>query len=331
MRSTHLASPEFLVYLIKTPWFVGQMTQLLRGIGSAAGSNVRTPRIGVSELGSIKVDLPIYGRQLEVVSFLDRETAEIDTFIADQEELIGLLAERRAATISHAVTKGLDPTVAMKDSGVEWLGMAPAHWAVTRISRFFGVTLGKMLDAGKETSPEAIIIPYIRAANIQEYGLETASVNEMAFTATEVRNLDIRAGDLLVVEGGAIGVNVYMDLDLDGWSFQKTVNRVRPLTPKVLSRFLGFALDTLRWSGVIDMVANKSTIAHLTAEKLEGLIFVFPPLPEQAHILDYLVHETVEFDAAIADARMAITLSRERRAAVISAAVTGKIDVRDAK
>ena len=317
-------SPRFMHYLLRSSPYIAAYRAGSKGIRPNQWD------LDPDILRTFPLPSPPIELQQRIAGFLDRETAEIDAFIADQEELIGLLSERRAATIRHAVTKGLDPSVPMKDSGVEWLGAVPEHWHVTRLSRFFSVTLGKMLDVGKTAPPGTVVLPYIRAANIQESGLDTASVNEMAFTAAEVRNLDIRAGDLLVVEGGAVGVNVHMDASLEGWSFQKTVNRVRPRTSSASSRFLGFVIDALRWSGVIDMVANKSTIAHLTAEKLERLVVGFPPPREQRYIESYLLSETAEIDAVIADAREAISLSRERRAALISAAVTGKIDVREA-
>jgi type I restriction enzyme S subunit len=282
-----------------------------------------------ADAAALSIAAPEVKEQDALVDYLDRETAEIDAFIADQEQLIDLLIERHAATIRHAVTSGLDPTVPMKDSGVEWLGKVPAHWSVTRVSRFFSVVLGKMLDVGKTPSSNATVLPYVRAANIQEVGLDLNSVNEMPFSPTEARILDIRRGDLLVVEGGAVGLNTHIDADMTGWSFQKTVNRVRAISDGS-TRFLGFSLDALRRDGVIDMLSNKSTIAHLTAEKLERVVIAFPPASEQIEIAEHLHGAAMEIDAAIVDAGQAIALSRERRAALISAAVTGKIDVRDA-
>jgi type I restriction enzyme S subunit len=314
--------PAFFRYLFKSSRYIQALqttTDQLRD-----GQSIR-----FAQFTLIPLPLPDVLTQTLIASFLDRETAEIDAFIADQEELIRLLAERRAATISHAVTKGLDPSAPLKDSGVEWLGEIPAHWTATRTSRFFRVTLGKMLDAGKVVGADSILLPYIRAANIQEAGLDLRSVNEMQFTVSECRSLDIRRGDLLVVEGGAVGVNVHITEDMTGWSFQKTVNRMRSTSSEMSPRFLGFAIDALRWSGVIDMLSNKSTIAHLTAEKLERMVVAFPPKAEQEAIVTQLEHETREIDEAIADAREAIALLRERRAALISAAVTGKIDVRN--
>lgn len=321
VRPTGSYSTEFLYWVLQSSVF-----STFVGLTSA-GSTIL--HLYQNVFVNFALPVPRPDEQRAIVRFLDREAAEIDAFIADKEELIGLLTERRAATISHAVTKGLDPSAPMKDSGVEWLGKVPAHWKVTRVSRYFGVVLGKMLDAGKTPPAGSKVLPYLRAGNIQEDGLNLQSVNEMPYSRSEARALDLRRDDLLVVEGGAVGVNVHLDADMPGWSFQKTVNRVRP-TPRsgASSRFLGYALDALRWAGVIDMVANKSTIAHLTAEKLERLVLAFPPPDEQQRISDVIQEGATELDAAIADAREAIALSHERRAALISAAVTGKIDVR---
>jgi type I restriction enzyme S subunit len=266
--------------------------------------------------------------QRAIASYLDYETAEIDAFIADQKELIELLNERRAATITQAITKGLDATVQMKDSGVEWVGKVPQAWAVTRLTRYFDVVLGKMLDAGKEAHPDATLLPYIRAANIQDTGLDLSDVKSMPFTAGEAANLSIRSGDLLVVEGGSIGTSHLVDKTMEGWSFQKTVNRVRS-RGEALTSVLQYVIRYYRDSNVLGTLCNGSTIAHITAEKLLNLVVPMPSPQDQQRIVDYLDYETSEIDAAIVDAKEAIELSKERRAALISAAVTGKIDVRN--
>lgn len=282
-----------------------------------------------AQVRAIRIAIPTSLSDREsLVSFLDRETAEIDAFIADQEELIGLLTERRAATITHAVTKGLDPSAPMKDSGVEWLGEVPASWAVGPMSRWCTVTLGKMLDAGKPAPAGSEPRPYLRAANIRPGWISLDSVYEMPMRPAEVSNLNLLAGDLLVVEGGAtVGTNAIVRDDMPGWTYQKTINRVRSARGPS-TRFIGYYLDVLRLRGVIEMISAASTFQHLTAEKLGALTLAAPSATESVTIADYLDHETAELDAAVADAREAIALSKERRAALISAAVAGKIDVR---
>lgn len=277
---------------------------------------------------NIRIPFPPLHEQVRIATYLDRETAEIDAFIADQEKLIELLTERRMSTIAAAVSGEFSPTDGRKRF-VPGFGLSPSSWQATRISRYFRITLGKMLDAGKEIVDGSEWLPYIRAANIQETGLDLTSANQMPFLPREVAQFSLKAGDLLVVEGGAVGVNIYMTEDLAGWAFQKTVNRVRPLDlTHANGRYLGYALDALRYNGTIDMIANKSTIAHLTAEKLERIVVPFPPVAEQKRLVDFLEEEMADVDATITDAREAIALSKERRAALISAAVTGKIDLR---
>src|SRR5690606_8464413 len=119
-------------------------------------------------------------------------------------------------------------------------------------------------------------LPYLRASNIKANRLDLGDVKSMPFTPAEQSKFSLRAGDLVVVEGGSIGVNAHVDEDMDGWGFQKTVNRVRSLRGD-LTRFLGYQLDVIREAGVLNMIANVSTIQHLTAEKLERLVVAMPP------------------------------------------------------
>ncbi len=320
IRPSSEVDSQFLLSCLLSPARIEEIASSVYG--------AKMPRASWDFVRELEIGLPSLPTQRQAVAFLDRETAEIDAFIADQEELIGLLAERRAATITHAVTKGLDPSVSLKDSGVEWLGEMPVHWHPAPISRSFRVTLGKMLDSAKAAAAGTTLLPYVRAANIRPGRLSFDSVFEMPFRASEAANLDLRLGDLLVVEGGAtVGMNAVVQEDMPGWSFQKTVNRVRSLRGSS-TKLLSYYIDSARERGVIEMIAAASTFQHLTAEKLERFVMPVPPDSEQAEIAAYLDHETAELDVAIADAREAIALSRERRAALISAAVTGKIDVR---
>lgn len=331
MRATDLASPKFLVYLIKTSWFVGQITKLLRGIGSSDGSNVRTPRIGLDELGSIKVDIPERDSQDDIVDFLDRETAEIDAFIADQEELIGLLIERRAATITHAVTRGLDPSAPMKDSGIEWLGEVPAHWAVGRIGSSVASTKNGVWGDEPGSDDD---IRCVRVADFDRplQRVHDRAVTYRAITTSEREGRVLRKGDLLLEKSGGgekspVGFVVLYDRD----------------EPAVTSNFvarvqLRTGMDPHYWTYVhgsnygrrltARSVKQSTGIQNLDQSSYFSEAAPLPPSGEQSLIADYLDHETAEIDATIADAREAIALSKERRAALISAAVTGKIDVR---
>ncbi|MBF6272914.1 MULTISPECIES: restriction endonuclease subunit S [Nocardia] len=182
----------------------------------------------------------------------------------------------------------------------------------------YSVTLGKMLDAGKTVDDSHTILPYIRAANIQDDGLRLADINEMPFSESEAARLDLRRGDLLVVEGGAVGTTTVLDHDMPGWSFQKTVNRVRPIGAWS-TRYLAYVLRAYRDAGIIDLVCNGSTIPHLTAEKLRALRIPFANPDEQRAIADYLDRETARIDRLIEEQQRLIEMLRERRESEIAA------------
>lgn len=262
-----------------------------------------------------KYPCPPLARQVEIADYLDRETAQIDNLIAEQERLIELLDERRRSAIAEAVMPTGNP---LNDSH---------GWP--KVGHSWDVTLGKMLDAGKAVPSGSVSLPYVRAGNIQDTGLDLSTVNQMPFSSEEANFFELRAGDLLVVEGGAVGTNVTLDEDMPGWAFQKTVNRLRP-SSDTCSRWLGYVLRTYRDVGIIDIVCNKSTIAHLTAEKLRGLT-VPPTSPvEQKRIATALDDAVEHIDSLVRETRRFIELARERRSALITAAVTGQIEIPEA-
>ncbi|MCV7043060.1 hypothetical protein BST36_29840 [Mycolicibacterium moriokaense] len=184
-----------------------------------------------------------------------------------------------------------------------------------------------MLDAGREADPSARELPYIRAGNIQDTGLDLSSVNTMPFTECEAATLNLRRGDVLVVEGGAVGTCVVLDSDLPGWSFQKTVNRVRPVGDSS-SQYLAYVLRAYRDAGIIDIVCNKSTIPHLTAEKLRALRIPSWAPGVQRAIADYLDRVTGRIDMLIAEQQKLIKLLGERRQALIEKRVACGLDDR---
>ncbi|WP_447943347.1 restriction endonuclease subunit S [Microbacterium aurum] len=319
LKSKLPLEPRFFKYLFKSDLYIQALqttTDQLRD-----GQSIR-----YGQFTLIPLPYPALDEQRAIADYLDRETAQIDAFIAKNEELITLLTERRTAVIAQAVLRGLDAAASLRDSGVEWLGAVPSHWRVSRLSRWFRVTLGKMLDEAKFASTVGDVLPYVRASNIKAERLDLSDVKTMPFTMSEQAKFSLRAGDLVVVEGGSIGVNASIPDDMDGWGFQKTVNRVRSRSGD-LTRFLGYQLDVIRDAGVLNMIANVSTIQHLTAEKLERLVVAMPPIEEQAAIVSHIGRSISVIDRAIGVAERGVQLARERRGALISAAVTGKIDV----
>ncbi|MFE7466692.1 restriction endonuclease subunit S [Streptomyces sp. NPDC057499] len=194
--------------------------------------------------------------------------------------------------------------------------------ALVPIGSAYTVTLGKMLDAGKVANDSHTVLPYIRAANIQDDGLRLTDVNEMPFSDEEAARLDLRRDDLLVVEGGAVGTSVVLDRDMPGWSFQKTVNRVRA-TGDYSTRFLGYVLRAYRDARIIDLLCNGSTIRHLTAEKLRALRIPSMRPSEQRAIAGYLDRETARIDWLIKEQQRLIGMLRARRVATVAGALDG--------
>ncbi len=294
------------------------------GLVELACNKATIMHLTAEKLGQLQLPMPPVEEQRAIADFLDRETAEIDAFIADQERLIELLSERRTATITHAVTKGLDPSAPLRDSGIPWLGHIPTHWQISKVGYHYSVVLGKMLDEKKFNSDHQLRT-YLRAGNLSDHGLTLADLKEMTFSDEEVGKYSLEVNDLLVVEGGSIGTNVLISEPTD-LLYQKTINRVRG-DGTHQPALLGFWLRVLRDSDYLSELCNGSTIMHFTAEKLRALPIPFAPITEQVEILNYLNDRCGEIDALIADAQRAIELSKERRAALISAAVTGQIDV----
>lgn len=204
-----------------------------------------------------------------------------------------------------------------------WFDSVPDRWSITPIKHSATVTLGKMLQSAPSDEAPAQA-PYMRAANVQPDGvLALDDVQSMWFKKRELDALDLRAGDVVVVEGGIGGYGraAFLDRDLPGWGFQNSINRVR-VTGDVDARFIAYCLLAARRSGYITAYCNVVSMPHLTAEKLAAMRLPWPPLDEQRQIADYLDHETAKVDALIAKQEQLIDLVTERRAALIARVVT---------
>ena len=265
--------------------------------------------------------------QRAIAAFLDRETAEIDGLVARKEWLVELLQEKRTALITRAVTRGLDPNVPMKDSGVEWLGEIPAHWDIAPVYARYEVALGKMLDTKRVTGESSG--RYLRNVDVQWDAVNVEDLPKMDFPSSERNRYLLRPEDLLVCEGGEVGRTAIWDGELDECFYQKAIHRVRPWSDSEIPRFFYFLMYALAKRGVFTAGGNPNTIDHLTAVQLRHYRVPFPGTSEQHSITAFLDRETAEIDALIAKVHQAIGYLKEFRTALISAAVTGKIDVRE--
>ncbi len=207
-----------------------------------------------------------------------------------------------------------------KDSGVEWLGQVPGHWVVTSLKRGFCVTLGKMLQPDS-TGPDDALLPYLRAANIQWDGVDSTDIKQMWLSKRDQSQLRLEPGDLLVSEGGDVGRSCMWASELELCYFQNSVNRVRARDGHS-NRYLYYWMSTVKDKGYIDVICNKSTIAHFTAEKVAAAPVPLPTPAEQTQIAAFLDHETAKIDALVAEQSRLMELLKEKRQAVISHAVT---------
>ena len=284
-------------------------------------------RYGLSQypLDNFELPLPPAGEQTAIATFLDRETAKIDTLVADYRTLIELLQEKRQAVISHAVTKGLDPTVPLKDSGVEWLGDVPEHWEVGSVRRFSAsVETGSTPLTYKPLDEGDGVMDWFTPGDFDGSVVLSRAAKRLSKAALEAREAPVfPANCVLVVSIGAtLGKVGYCGVEC---SANQQINAVIP-GYNLSGQFLAYALcsrvDSMR------VLSNASTIGIMNQEKTKAVPLVKPPLAEQIGIVRFLDMQSDRVDSLINDAKDAITLLQERRTALISAAVTGKIDVR---
>ena len=292
------------------------------------GAGVRQT-ITFGDIGTCQTYLPPLPEQTRIAEFLDQETTKIDALVAEQEQLMELLKEKRQAVISHAVTKGLNPNTPMKQSGIEWLGDVPAHWKVIALKRIANVQTG--MAKGKDNgSRKTITVPYLRVANVQDGYLDLETVATMEIPAEDLERYTLKPGDVLMNEGGdfdKLGRGHIWHGQIDPCITQNHVFAVRPRD--VSSEWLN-AITGSDFAQFYFMTRSKQStnLASISSTNLMELPVVLPPVNEQEAILSFISNQTSRFAGLITEAQCAIDLLQERRTALISAAVTGQIDVR---
>lgn len=297
-----------------------------QNIRNLAGGDLRDG-LNLQHISSISLPLPPKIEQRSIADFLDRETAEIGAFIDDQEELIGLLNERRVATITQAVTKGLNLSAPMKDSGVEWLGEVPDHWVLTPLRHL----VSEPLKYGANEAADSDDPAGVRYLRITDFDLD-GRLRDETFRSLPVNvatGYMVAPGDVLLARSGATVGKAFIVPEASPPScFAGYLIKVSTARKKLHPQFFFAYTQSSSFSSWKSQTQVMATIQNIGADRYATLPVPCPPLGEQRDITDYLDRETAEIDAAVADAREAIALSKERRAAVISAAVSGRIDVR---
>ncbi|HAS6239445.1 TPA: restriction endonuclease subunit S [Vibrio vulnificus] len=315
--------PKYVHYLLRHPIYITQYMSRSKGI------RVNQWDLDPESFQSIELLLPLKEEQQKIINFLDYETAKIDTLIDKQEKLIELLKEKRQAVISNAVTKGLNPDVPMKDSGVEWLGDVPEHWAIIPLKH-----LCRFSGGGTPTKDNLIYwtngtIPWVSPKDMksQRVTQTTDYITEKAVVESSTNYVDSGAL-LMVVRSGILQRTIPVAINDVVVTLNQDMKALKFNQKMAVDFALHFIVGNekallLEWS------KEGATVESIEHEYLANGLLPVPPMPEQLSIVQYLSTEMEKFSQLETRAILGIELLKERKTALISAAVTGKIDVRD--
>ena len=307
--------PKYMFYFLQSNGFQKQVE-----LGWSFGTQ---QNIGMRALERLNIAFPPLPEQKRIADFLDGKCADIDQIRADIEKQIEILTDYKKSVITEAVTKGLNPKSKMKDSGIEWIGKIPEGWKTSYIKRLFDITLGKMINSEKDAGLEN----YLCAANIKWTGINVEVHKQMHFSEYEKKLYLLNDGDILVMEGGMAGTAAIYHNEFYPCYIQNSVMRCRSKNATNLQTFLYYWLFAIYHLGYIDRICNRATIQHYTKEKLGNTPILFPPLPEQKAIADYLDEKCSEIDATIAEKQKQLETLEEYKKSLIFEYVTGKKEV----
>lgn len=314
-----LGDSKFLSYLLRSTDIANEMKAAMSGLGASDPDASGFSRIDVRSLMRTCILGIPRDEQRQIAGYLDRETGQIDALIAKQEQLVETLTERRQAVIAQAVTGGLDPNVDLKDSGVEWLGRVPKHWGVSPIKWIAVLRTGgtpKVAVATEEQEGPS----WFRPEDLDGSGCPSSSSKRLSEDgAAELRGF--AAGSTLIC---AIGASLGKVGIVDHAAFCN--QQITAVQTNLSDRFAFYSLSTAREAIVALSVGN--TIPIINNDRLGMLPMPSPSLHEQNAISEYLDRESAKINSLSAKARQIVDVLKERRQALISAAVTGKIDVR---
>ncbi|MDY7605661.1 restriction endonuclease subunit S [Serratia marcescens] len=282
--------------------------------------------LSTEDLASFKVPMPNVGIGT-IVSFLDHETAKIDKLIEKQQQLIELLKEKRQAMISHAVTKGLNPDVPMKDSGVEWLGKVPEHWSCTSLKYKANVIDCKHITA--EFSDVGIPVASIGEVKNWFVNLSTAKLTSEKFYQSLIEGgRKPLAGNIIYSRNATVGEAAIVASDMPRFAMGQDVCLIKT-ERKVIPDFILYTLKSKVIAQQLKLAMIGSTFKRINVEDIRNFSIAIPSQDEQIAIVSMLKAKLEKYDQIIENAEAMIYYIQERRTALISAAVTGKIDVRD--
>ena len=316
---TDVLDAAFGKYVLREPWFLADVE--MRSVG------VSYPAINVSDLGDISIHLPTATTQRAIADYLDRETTRLDALVATKERVLGLLAEKRRALIKRGVTRGLDLCASLRDSDIPWLGEIPAHWEVWKLGHLASIGNGSTPSRSNAAYWTEGTIPWLNSSVVNQHEATEADQFVTDLALQECHLPLVRRGSVLIAitgQGKTRGRAVVL-------SFDATINQhlayVSPdhsrLNPWFLRWTLLSAYEYLR--SISDDAGG--TKGALTCEDIANLHVPVPPIDEQYAIVAYITNQTSKLGRLRTAMERTRALLRERRASLVSAAVTGLIDL----
>jgi len=303
---------------------------LVRGhIGwlNSATYGTKMPRLSPQQINDSFLARPPGHEQQVIAEFLDRETAKIDNLIAQKERLIELLEEKRSALITHAVTKGLNPDAPLRDSGIEWLGKIPKHWKIEPLKRATRFVEGPGIMAS-DFSLDGVPLLRISCIGQRWVTLEGCDFVSPDLASTKWDHFRVQAGDLLISGSATSGICSEVNESAEGAVPYTGIMIIRPVPTKTSRDYLRWLFVSSFFKVQSELAKTGTAIQHFGPTHLARMAILLPELSEQKAIADYVDDENSKMDALREQIIAAIDRLKEYRAALITVAITGKIDVR---
>ena len=308
--------PKYLAYCMSTPY-----SQALTDC-YVVGSTI--PTISQESIGNFSFAIPPLAEQEAIAAWIDEKCGGIDATIAKVNREIELIDELKQSEISRVVTRGLNPDAPLHPSGIDWIGDVPSHWEICRLKHKANITLGKMLMSQPPKDQEFLYTKekYLKSRNIGWLELYLDDVDEMWFNKSEKEMYELHENDIIINEGGDIGKVTLWKSSEQPYFIQNSVHKVS--LDEGIPKFIMYWIFSLSKRNYFWSIVSQVSIAHLTKEKLSNAPIVFPPLPEQQSIADYLDKKCAEIDGLKAKLVKKRETLKELRQAIISEVVTGK-------
>lgn len=315
------SNPRFLHYLYKTPTYLAEFARRSTGVVPSRW------RMYTDDFGQVLTLLPPKEEQDKIVEYLDSITFQIDKAIAQQQKMIDLLNERKQIIINNAITKGLDPNVKMKDSGVEWIGEIPEHWEVRRLKSITSKIGSGVTPRGGGSVYVDQGVMFLRSQNIYFEGFK---LNDVAYITENIdatmSSTRVKEDDILFnITGGSIGRCYFVPKAFPKANVNQHVSIIRPYNFSTV--YLYYLLRSSITQCQVELQQTGGNREGLTAFALKNFVLPIPPKNEQAYIIEYLNDKNIKLENAIKNIQKQITLLQERKQIIINDVVTGKVKV----